>query len=342
MPPAGLPGHVDAFAARVRAQRRTSRQAKAVAPAAQASQTPFPIELWWTPTHYGDASADEYAEIKRGLERRRRLQGHAEVGGVGAVQRRPRQAVQRVPARLVPGLRGRRELRRPFYQHGHFTSNGYKNPRMDSLIKAEQAAKTTAQRVGIYRQIQLLAAQGRPDHPVWQGNMIAAARGTTCAESRARSTRRSSCASGSCRSRRPRREGGALAGAPLDARARHLMRVVTTATRHRSMAGAGDLAQTVRAHAARARRADGPHPADARLPAHAGRAGRSDLGVARRPRAPGGGRRDQGTSSDSTGRSTSSTATTSGTSRGATSARRSPTGARSATSSSRTAPRPSS
>ena len=30
---------------------------------------PIPIEVWWTPTHYGDASADEYAEMKRGLER---------------------------------------------------------------------------------------------------------------------------------------------------------------------------------------------------------------------------------------------------------------------------------
>ena len=30
--------------------------------------TPVNLELWYTPTHYGDSSADEFAEIKRGLE----------------------------------------------------------------------------------------------------------------------------------------------------------------------------------------------------------------------------------------------------------------------------------
>ena len=31
-------------------------------------ETPVPIEIWWTPSHYGDASGDEYAEIKRPLD----------------------------------------------------------------------------------------------------------------------------------------------------------------------------------------------------------------------------------------------------------------------------------
>ncbi len=30
--------------------------------------TPVPLEVWWTPTHYGPASGDEYAEIKRQLD----------------------------------------------------------------------------------------------------------------------------------------------------------------------------------------------------------------------------------------------------------------------------------
>ena len=65
--PAGYPGHIDAFAA---LYGRNPNPAKAKQVLAQAGlQTPFPVEIWWTPTHYGDASADEYAEIKRGLER---------------------------------------------------------------------------------------------------------------------------------------------------------------------------------------------------------------------------------------------------------------------------------
>ena len=65
--PAGLPGHIDAFACRygrapnIAAAKRELQRAGV--------STPIPIEIWWTPTHYGDASADEYAEMKRGLER---------------------------------------------------------------------------------------------------------------------------------------------------------------------------------------------------------------------------------------------------------------------------------
>jgi ABC-type oligopeptide transport system substrate-binding subunit len=47
---------------------------------------------------------------------------------------------------------------------------------MTALLKAEQAAKTTARRVNVIRQIQRVAAVDTPVIPVWQGNMIAAAR----------------------------------------------------------------------------------------------------------------------------------------------------------------------
>ena len=69
MPPAGLPGHIDAFAHALRPAPSVAK-AKAVLKAAGIT-TPVPIEIWWTPTHYGDASADEYAEIKRGARRGR-------------------------------------------------------------------------------------------------------------------------------------------------------------------------------------------------------------------------------------------------------------------------------
>ena len=56
------------------------------------------------------------------------------------------------------------------------TSNGYANPRMTALLNAEQAAKSQARRISIIRQIQQLAARDVPVIPVWQGNMVAAAR----------------------------------------------------------------------------------------------------------------------------------------------------------------------
>src|SRR6476659_1877070 len=67
MVPSGYPGHTDAFAT---AYGRVPNQAKAKQVLQAAGLTaPVPVEIWWTATHYGDASADEYAEIKRGLEK---------------------------------------------------------------------------------------------------------------------------------------------------------------------------------------------------------------------------------------------------------------------------------
>ncbi len=174
MPPAGLPGHVDAFAS-VYGRAPNVAKAKAALQSAGVAM-PMPIELWWTPTHYGDASADEYAEIKRGLER----------GGVFKVTLKSAEWAQYSDALgkqynafqlgWFPDYPDPENYVLSFYQKDNFTSNGYASPRMTRLLNAEQAAKTQAQRLSIIRQIQLLAARDVPVIPVWQGNMIAAAR----------------------------------------------------------------------------------------------------------------------------------------------------------------------
>lgn len=174
MPPAGLPGHIDAFAARygrspnVAAAKRELQRA--------GLDTPLPIEVWWTPTHYGDASADEYAEMKRGLER----------GGVFKITLKSAEWAQYSDALgtqynafqlgWFPDYPDAENYVLSFYQPDNFTANGYENPRMFALLNQEKAAKTEAKRLAIIRQIQRIAAQDVPIIPYWQGNMIAAAR----------------------------------------------------------------------------------------------------------------------------------------------------------------------
>jgi peptide/nickel transport system substrate-binding protein len=174
MPPAGLPGHTDAFAARygrapnIAAAKRELQRAGV--------STPFPIELWWTPTHYGDATADEYAEMKRGLER----------GGVFRVTLKSSEWAQyssvlgnqynAFQLGWFPDYPDPENYVLSFYQDGNFTENGYSNPRMTRLLAREQAATTTPRRLAVIRQIQQLAAQDAPIIPYWQGNMIAAGR----------------------------------------------------------------------------------------------------------------------------------------------------------------------
>jgi peptide/nickel transport system substrate-binding protein len=174
MPPAGLPGHIDAFASRygrspnVAAAKRELQRA--------GLDMPFPIEVWWTPTHYGDASADEYAEMKRGLER----------GGVFKVTLKSAEWAQYSDALgtqynafqlgWFPDYPDPENYVLSFYQEDNFTANGYVNQRMFALLAQEQAAKTEAKRLAIIRQIQRIAAADAPIIPYWQGNMIAAAR----------------------------------------------------------------------------------------------------------------------------------------------------------------------
>lgn len=174
MPPAGLPGHTDAFAARygrspnIAAARRELQRANI--------NMPMPIEIWWTPTHYGDATADEYAEMKRGLER----------GGVFRVTLKSTEWAQYSDALgrqysafqlgWFPDYPDAENYVLSFYQKDNFTANGYSSARMTRLLNQELAAKTTPRRLAIIRQIQALAARDVPIIPYWQGDMIAVAR----------------------------------------------------------------------------------------------------------------------------------------------------------------------
>jgi peptide/nickel transport system substrate-binding protein len=174
MPPAGLPGHTDAFATRYGRAPNLAAAKRALTNAGLT--TPFPIELWWTPTHYGDASADEYAEIKRGLEK----------NGVFKVTLKSTEWAQYSDALgrqynafqlgWFPDYVDVENYVVPFYRSDTFLANGYKSTRMDNLIKASLAARNDDARFGIYRQIQRLAAEDAPIIPYWQADMIAVAR----------------------------------------------------------------------------------------------------------------------------------------------------------------------
>jgi peptide/nickel transport system substrate-binding protein len=174
MPPAGLPGHTDSFAT---VYGRSPNPAKAKQLLQKAGlQTPYPLEIWWTPTHYGDASADEYAEIKRGLEKNGVFKvtlKSAEWAQYSAVLGNNYNAFQ---VGWYPDYPDAENYIVPFYRSDTFLVSGYKNPKVDALIKKELGAKTTSQRFGFVRQIQAIEARDVPIVPVWQGKMVAVAR----------------------------------------------------------------------------------------------------------------------------------------------------------------------
>ena len=174
MPPAGLRGHIDAFAnvygrrPNVAAARRVLQQAGV--------QTPVAVDIWYTPTRYGEASADEYAEIKRALDGSglfRVTLKTAEWAQYSDVLGRQYNAFQ---LGWFPDYVDVENYVVPFYRSDTFLANGYRSARMEALIRQALAAPSERRRLAIYRQIQLLAARDAPIIPYWQADMIAPAR----------------------------------------------------------------------------------------------------------------------------------------------------------------------
>jgi peptide/nickel transport system substrate-binding protein len=172
MVPAGLPGHVDAFKAEY-GDSPNADKAKAALSGAGVSM-PVNLTLWYTPTHYGDASADEFAEIQRALE----------ASGVFKVTLKSAEWAQYSDALgkqygafqlgWFPDYVDGENYLLPFYDSkSNFTSNNYKSAQMDSLLAKEQGTESSTARTDVIKQAQQLAAKDVPIIPYWQGAMIA-------------------------------------------------------------------------------------------------------------------------------------------------------------------------
>ena len=175
MPPAGLPGHLDAFG-EVYGMAPNTAKAKAVLAAAHV-KTPVPLTLWWTPSHYGDASADEFSEMQRALNASKLFKVTLKSAEWATYSKTLGTQYGAFQLGWFPDYPDAEDYITPFYgTKSNFTSNGYSNPKMDAIIKKEEAAKTDAQRIGFIKQAQMLAAQDAPIIPYWQNTMLAVAR----------------------------------------------------------------------------------------------------------------------------------------------------------------------
>ena len=174
MVPAGLPGHTDPYKT---LYGPTPSVAKAKAVIAKAGlKTPIPITLWYTPTHYGDVSADEYTEMQRAFQASGLFKvtlKSAEWAQYSGTLGKTYGAFQ---LGWFPDYPDAEDYTVSFYQTGAFFNNGYSSPAMTKLITKERGAKTTAARLAVLGAMQALGAKDLPTIPYWQGNMIAVSR----------------------------------------------------------------------------------------------------------------------------------------------------------------------
>jgi peptide/nickel transport system substrate-binding protein len=175
MVPAGLPGHVNAFGELYGLAPSTAK-AKAVLKAAHV-KTPVKLTVWWTPSHYGDASADEYTEIQRALNASKLFKVTLKSAEWATYSKTLGTQYGAFQLGWFPDYVDAEDYLVPFYASGsNFTSNGYKSAKMDALLHQEQGAKSTAQRLSIVQQAQMIAAKDAPIIPYWQGAMLAVGR----------------------------------------------------------------------------------------------------------------------------------------------------------------------
>jgi len=175
MLPAGFAGHTEAFAERYGEGPDPDGAAQVLDDASV--QTPVELELWWTPTHYGDASADEYAEIKRQLEE----------GGLFSVTLESTEWDQYTEDAFTDGYPAYQLGWFPdyvdgdnyiasFYSSASFLNIHYENQEVDDLIAVEQGSTDDAEREGSFQRIQEITAEEAPIIPIWQGTQLAIVR----------------------------------------------------------------------------------------------------------------------------------------------------------------------
>ncbi|HEY3687635.1 MAG TPA: ABC transporter substrate-binding protein [Streptosporangiaceae bacterium] len=173
--PVGLDGHKDVFKDKYGAPD----PAKAKALLAKAGvKAPLPVTLWYTPTHYGPATADEMNEVKRQLDS----------SGDFKVTLKNTEWVQYQKGYKQDQLYGMYQLGwfpdypdsddylAPFYLKGGFYGNNYNNPTVNKLISKEEGEINQAKRLPIFDQIQKIGAEDVPMLPLWQAKQQAAVR----------------------------------------------------------------------------------------------------------------------------------------------------------------------
>lgn len=139
--------------------------------------TPVPLEVWWTPTHYGTASGDEYAEIKRQLDDSGLFDVTLE--STEWNQYSTAAFTDKYPTYQLgwfPDYPDADDYTSPFYAPDSFLNTHYDNPEMNKLLAEERASDDPAVRQKAFDRIQQIGAEDAPTVPIWQADQVAAVR----------------------------------------------------------------------------------------------------------------------------------------------------------------------
>jgi peptide/nickel transport system substrate-binding protein len=139
-------------------------------------QTPVDLEIWWTPTHYGPASGDEYAEIKRQLDE----------SGLFNVTLKSTEWNQYSEAAFTdkypqfqlgwfPDYPDPDDYVGNFLSKTSFLNIHFDNAEVNKQLAIEKASTDDATRQAAFEKIQEISAEEAPNIPIWEGDQVGAA-----------------------------------------------------------------------------------------------------------------------------------------------------------------------
>jgi peptide/nickel transport system substrate-binding protein len=173
--PAGMWGHIDAFKETYGLGPNIDLARSLLREAGYSETNKVVIELWYTPTHYGDTEADVAALIKKQLE----------ATGMISVEIKSAEWATYVDnarnARMMLSLFGwypdyidPDNFLTPFLLStaNKWTGSLYANPTVDELLREAMVKVDQSERAKLYEQVQRILADEIPFIPLLQGNLM--------------------------------------------------------------------------------------------------------------------------------------------------------------------------
>jgi peptide/nickel transport system substrate-binding protein len=139
--------------------------------------TPVDLEIWWTPSHYGPASGDEYAEIKRQLDESGLF--NVTLESTEWNQYSEAAFTDKYPQYQLgwfPDFPDADNYTASFYLPDSFLNTHYENEEINRLIAEERESTDDAARAEAFDRIQQIGAEEAPAIPYFQAKQVAAVR----------------------------------------------------------------------------------------------------------------------------------------------------------------------
>jgi peptide/nickel transport system substrate-binding protein len=173
--PAGMWSHIDAFKDAYGPGPNLTLARELLRQAGYSESNKLKLELWYTPTHYGDTEADVATLIKSQLEATGLIQVEVKSAEWATYVDNARNG--RMMLSLFgwyPDYIDPDDFLSPFLLStaNKWTGSGYANPTVDNLLREAMVKTSQSEREALYVQVQRILAEDAPFIPLLQGNLM--------------------------------------------------------------------------------------------------------------------------------------------------------------------------